>query len=391
MPHGVVRALLALVCLLAVGCSAGADRPAAEATRPPEREYWPTDDWRTADPVDHGFDAEEVATIEGLVEDLYTSVRSILIVRNGYLVYERYWQGVDASDGHDIRSVTKSVISALVGIALADGAIESLDQTVGELLADHLPAEADPRMGRVTVRHLLGMTSGLPGDQTPSGEDPLIFERIDRSPDRVRASLQVPLTAEPGSRWAYSNVSSDLLAVIVAETTGRSAMDFARERLFGPIGTSLDGAFEPVVVGWPPTPEQIEQYRTSRVAWPRDAQGYHWGSGGLRLPARDLARFGYLYLNGGAWDGEQIVPADYVRDSTAPGRTETGANDDYGWQWWVSTGGDHASFLARGYGGQVIEVVPDLDLVAVVTSDPERRGGDTHNLVEHAIAPAADD
>jgi CubicO group peptidase (beta-lactamase class C family) len=392
MPRGSVRAaVLTFAYVLVVGCTGGADRPAAEAAGPPERDYWPTDDWRTADPADHGFDAEELAAVEGMVDEAYTSVRSILIVRDGFVVYERYWQGLDAADGHDLRSVTKSVVSALVGIALADGSIESLDQTVGELLADHMPADADPRMATVTVRHLLAMTSGLPADDPSSGGDPAVLDRIDQSPDRARASLQVPLTAEPGSRWAYSNVSSDLLAVIVAETTGRSVLDFARERLFGPIGTSLDGAFEPIVVGWPPTPEQIEQYQTSRVAWPQDAQGYHWGSAGLRLATRDLASLGYLYLNGGARDGDQIVPADYVRDSTAPGETPTGAVEDYGWQWWIPEAGDHGAFFARGHGGQVIEVVPDLDLVVVVTSDPEVPRGDGHGLVDNFIVPAAED
>ena len=135
----------------------------------------------------------------------------------------------------------------------------------------------------------------------------------------------------------------------------------------------------------------VERYRAAPVAWPMDPKGYHWGFGFLRLPARDLARFGYLYLNAGAWDGDQIVPADYVRDSTTPGGTPTGAVEDYGWQWWIPENGDHGAFFARGYGGQVIEVVPDLDLVVVVTSDPEVPRGDGHVLVDNAVVPAAED
>jgi CubicO group peptidase (beta-lactamase class C family) len=393
MPRGARRAVvLALVGSLAVGCTSGGDPGSAAAAGPPdEREYWPTEDWRSADAADHGFDAGELAEIERMVDEAYTSVRSILIVRDGFLVYERYWDGVDASDGHDVRSVTKSVVGALVGIALADGAIDSLDQTVGDLLAAHLPPEADPRTATITVRQLLSMTSGLPGDDPTIAGDPTILDEIDRSPDRIRAGLSLPLDAAPGAQWRYSNVSSDLLAVIVADATGRSLLDYARDRLFGPLGIETDGAYEPAVVGWPPTTEQIERYQAAAVAWPTDAQGYHWGAAGLRLPARDLARIGFLYLNGGRWGGEQIVPADFVRASTVPGDASTGSRDSYGWQWWMADDSDHGAFSARGFGGQVIEVVPGLDLVAVVTADPEVPRGDGHTLVNTFVVPAAED
>lgn len=394
MSRGARRAAaLALVGCLTVGCSGGGDPPAPDTNDGPpvEREYWPTVDWRTADPADHGFDADELAEVERMVEENYTSVRSILVVRDGVLVYERYWQGLDADDGHDVRSVTKSVVGALVGIALADGAIDSLDETVGELLGDHIPPEADPRMAEVTVRHLLSMTSGLPADETGIAGDPTILPAIERSPDRLRAGLSLPLRADPGARWAYSNVSSDLLAAIVAEATGRSVLDFARQRLFGPLGIETDGAYEPVVVGWPPTPEQVERYEASPVAWPTDAQGRHWGALGLRLPARDLAKIGFLYLNEGRWDGEQIVPADYVRNSTTPGDKSTGSRDWYGWQWWIARDSGPRAYSARGYGTQVIEVVPGLDLVTVVTGDPEVPRGDGHTLVSTFVVPAAVD
>lgn len=394
MPRGARRAaVLALSGVLAAGCSAGADSPAADADPPRavEREYWPTDGWRTEDPAEHGFDASELAEVERMVDENYTSVRSILVVRDGVLAYERYWDGADAEDGHDVRSVTKSVVGALVGIAIEDGAIDSLDSTVGELLGDHLPPEADPRMAGVTVRHLLSMTSGLPADDTSIAGDPTLFDEINQAADPVRAVLGLPLVADPGVRWAYSNASSDLLAVIVADATGRSLLDYARERLFGPLGIETDDAYEPTVVGWPPTPEQIERYAASAVAWPTNAQGYHWGGAGLRLPARDLAKFGFLYLNEGRWDGRQIVPADFVRRSSVRGDASTGSRDSYGWQWWIADGTEPPAYFARGYGGQVIEVVPSLDLVAVVTADPEVPRGDGHTLVSTFIVPAAED
>jgi CubicO group peptidase (beta-lactamase class C family) len=362
-----------------------------EATGPPERDYWPTDGWRTAEPEDHGFDADELAEVERMVAEAYTSVRSIVVVRNGVLVYERYWQGLDADDGHDVRSVTKSVVSALVGIALDSGAIDSLDSTVGDLLGDHLASDADPRTAGVTVRQLLSMTSGLPADDPTIAGDPTVFDEISRSTDRIRACLSLPLAARPGAQWAYSNATSDLLAAIVADATGRSLLDFARERLFGPLGIETDDAYEPAVVGWPPTAEQIERYQASAVAWPTDAQGYHWGSSGLRLPAQELAKIGFLYLNEGRWAEDQIVPADYVRESAAPGDLSTGSRDSYGYQWWIARDSGPRAYSARGFGGQVIEVVPELDLVVVVTSDPEVPRGDGHTFASTFIVPAAED
>jgi CubicO group peptidase (beta-lactamase class C family) len=373
-----------------VSCTRGADRPTAEATGPPERTYWPTDDWRTADPADHGFDKNELAEVERLVAQSFTSVHSILIVRDGYLVYEHYWQGFDVDSGHDVRSITKSVVGALVGIALADGRIKGLDQTVGELFPDRLPADADPRMAEVTVRQLLSMTSGLPGDEPDFGGDEAVFEEIEQSPDWVRAILGLPLAAEPGSRFAYSSATSHLLSAIVADATGVSTLAFARERLFGPLGIDTTDAFDPAFTG-PPTPEQLDRYNRARVAWPADPQGYQFGWALLKLAARDLAKFGFLYLNAGRWDGEQIVPADYVHASTSPSVSTPDSAYDYGWQWWAPRDDNTGSFLARGRGGQVIYVDPALDLVAVVTCDPEVPRGDAADLVEAAILPAAAD
>ena len=392
MSRSAVRvAALALACVVAASCSGGADRPAAEGTSPTEREYWPTEQWRTADPADHGFDRDEMAEIERLA-DSHPNVRSVVIVRDGYLVYERYWDGLTAQDGHDVRSVTKSVVGALVGIAQAEGAIEGFDQTVGELFADRMPAGADPRMPDVTVRQLLAMTAGLPGDDPTLGGDETVWERVAQQPDAVRGILGLPLAADPGAEWAYSSATSHLLSILVADTTGGSTLDFARDRLFGPLGIDTSDAYVPSgpLLGIPP-PEVLERYERAPVAWPTDEQGYHFGGAFLKLPTRDLAKFGYLYLNDGRWDGEQVIPAEYVRDSTSPGeRTPDGAAD-YGWQWWVPRQADHAPFFARGYGGQVVYVDRALDLVVVVTSDPETGRWDADDLVQYAVVPAADE
>jgi CubicO group peptidase (beta-lactamase class C family) len=380
-----------LSCLLVAACSspdgqqqtATSRRPAAEPT---QRDYWPTAGWRTAAPDQQGMDPQVLNDLDTQVPEQYPQVRSLLVVRHGYLVYERYWQGFDVADGHELKSVTKSVISALVDIALADHKLKSLDQTVRQLLATHLPKHADPRVRAITVRQLLTMTAGLPGDDPSTGGDARLSRRLFQSRDWLSHILSRPLAAAPGTTFAYSNASSHLLSAIVADATGQSTLAYARAELFGPLGINSDDVFEPLA-GQPPTPAQVQAYRQAAVAWPRDPQGYHMGFGELKLPARDLAKFGYLYLNDGRWDGAQLLSADYVRASTRP-YSHLGSRDGYGYQWWTTSVNLHASFVASGFGGQRIQVVPDLDLVVVITADAAQERFDAEYLVGQTIIPA---
>jgi CubicO group peptidase (beta-lactamase class C family) len=390
--HGAGRlAMGALVCLLLTACSGLGSGAATQETSPPSSavagDYWPTDGWRTAPPSNHGVDPAALAMVEDQVaKGPYLHIRSVLIVRGGYLVYEHYWQGLDQADGHDVRSVTKSVIGALVGIALAEGKIKSLDQTVGELLPAQLPKDADPRFAGVTVKQLLTMTSGLAGDDGSLGGDSRIEDAMWSSSDWVRHILSRRLVWEPGTQWAYSNASSHLLSAIVANVSGQSTLEFARAKLFNPHGIRTDGAFEPVLSDHIDA-ATVEAYERASAAWPVDPQGYHYGASELRLPARDLAKFGHLYLNGGRWDNKQLIPAAYVAAATSPRGSSPNLDNGYGWHWWVDTDGEHRSFSARGRGGQFIYVVPDLDLVTVVTCDPEK-GSTPGKLITQTIVPA---
>jgi CubicO group peptidase (beta-lactamase class C family) len=232
-----------LGCLLAAACTTSTDRREATGTSqasaaPTQRDYWPTAGWRTAAPDQQGMDPAVLDDLDSIVPDSYPQVRSVLVVRHGYLVDERYWQGVDASDGHNSFSVTKSFVSALVGIALRDHHLKGLDQTVEELLADHLPADTDPRLRRVTVRQLLTMTSGLAGDDALLGGADGISDRMAQSRDWVRHILGRRLVSPPGERFAYSSASSHLVSAIVADATGQSTLAFARAELFAPSASS---------------------------------------------------------------------------------------------------------------------------------------------------------
>jgi CubicO group peptidase (beta-lactamase class C family) len=287
-----------LACSVAAACTSGPrERPAPThrpAGVPTQRDYWPTAGWRAAPPAQVGLDPEVLAKLDTNAA-YHPQLRSLLVVRHGYLVDERYWHG-DAGSGQEAFSVTKSFTSALVGIALGDHHLKSLDQTVGELLARHLPADADPRLAKVTVRQLLTMPSGLAGDDPTAGGDLALLVRLRQSRDWVRHILGRRLATTPGTTFAYSNAGSHLLSAIVADATGQSTLAFARAKLFGPLGIHTEHALVGVDV---PNPSRAlsRAYQRAAVAWPTDPQGYHTGFGGLKLPARDLAKLGYLYLN----------------------------------------------------------------------------------------------
>jgi CubicO group peptidase (beta-lactamase class C family) len=386
-------AVVVVACLLAGGCSGGGQlggrstatsRPAGVAA---QRDYWPTAGWRTAPPAAVGMNAGLAADLDAKAA-YHPQLRSLLVIRHGELVYERYWHG-DADTGQEAFSVTKSFTGALVGIALGDHQLKSLHQTVGALLARHLPAGADPRLVKVTVGQLLTMTSGLAGDDPSQGGDVSLMQHLQQSRDWVREILGRKLATAPGATFAYSNASSHLLSAIVADATGQSPLAFARARLFNPLGIHTEHAL--VGVDAPKVSPALRQaYLRAAVAWPTDPQGYHTGFGGLKLPSRDLAKLGYLYLNGGRWDGVQVIPADYVRAATQPQShpPHSAPFGGYGYQWWVAAEHGHPSFLAVGYGGQFVQVIPDLDLVVVITSDGANRRWDAQNLVGEAIIPA---
>jgi CubicO group peptidase (beta-lactamase class C family) len=379
--------------VLAAACTTSPDRQEATGTSqasagPTQRDYWPTAGWRTAAPAEQGMDPAVLDDLDTIVPDSYPQVRSVLVIRHGYLVYERYWQGVDAGDGHNSFSVTKSFVSALVGIALRDRHLDGLDQTVEELLSAHLPANADPRLRQVTLKQLLTMTSGLAGDDASLGGDDDIWIKMLKSPDWVRHILSRPLVSTPGTEFAYTDKNSQLLSAIVADATGQSTLAYARAKLFGPLGIVTDNALEPTISHWPLTPAELDAYEQATVAWPRDPQGYHVGGSFLRLPARDLAKLGYLYLNGGRWDATQVVPADYVAASTRPQSDPSQGPGDYGYHWWVTNETGHDSFRAMGFGGQLIQVIPELDLVVVITSDADQGRPNAADLVGAVIVSA---
>jgi CubicO group peptidase (beta-lactamase class C family) len=267
-------------------------------------------------------------------------VTSVLVAKHGRIVREDYYGGLRATDRVPVFSITKSVVSALVGIALAEGRLQSVAQPVA-----HFIPGADPR---IRLRHLLSMTAGY-GRGLNFGD--------------TEASVLAgrPLVSRPGTTFNYDSGSSDLLAAVLTRATGMSPAEYARRSLFGPMGIR-------------------------DVRWP----GSHGGSG-LLLRPRELLAFGQLYLDHGSRHGRRVVPASWVRSSTSTHiRVEPrqGITDGYGYDWWIETRGQ-PFFAAHGYLGQALVVFPRLDEVVLVTSSREDYG-ETLELARRAARAAHD-
>jgi CubicO group peptidase (beta-lactamase class C family) len=265
----------------------------------------------------------------------------------------------------NVKSVSKSVIAALVGAAIARGVLEGVDQRMAPVLGDLVPDSADPRVGAITVDHLLTMRAGL---ERTSGRN---YGRWVSSADWVRHVLTRPFVAEPGRRMLYSTGSYHLLSAALTRASGRSTLALARDWLGAPLGIDI-----------PP--------------WTRDPQGFYLGGNNMVLAPHALLRFGEMYRQGGAWRGEQVLSQDWIEASWTPRTRSFFTGHSYGYGWFIVQARGYRVAYAWGYGGQLIYVVPDLGLTAVMTSDPNGPSGRNgyvrllHRLLADGIIPAAE-
>jgi len=303
----------------------------------------------------------------------FGNVDRLVVVRNGYLVMTRrydvdYWsfardfwstqtdpdtvswqfnyQHPDqhpyfmGRDVHSLQSVTKSVTSALVGIAIRDGAIESTDVLMLEYFPDFDAAGSDPRLATVTLDDVLTMRTGIEWHEQdrPIGPTNTTIQ-LEESDDWFAFTLNQPMDSDPGERWVYNSGGSHLMSGIVKSATGKYVTEYAEAELFGPLG--------------------IVDYH-----WKLTPKGYPDTEGGLYLEAEDLAKIGYLYVNDGEWDGVRILPEGWVERSTNRIVDDPG----YGYQWWRFDPGGVEVWAGLGYGGQALLVLPEYDVVAVANS-----------------------
>ena len=291
-------------------------------------------------------------------------LHSLLVARHGELVREEYFAGRGRGARANIKSASKSIISALVGIAIAEGHLEGLDQRVAPFFPSLITADADPRLHEITIGNLLSMQAGL---EPTSGRN---YGQWVNSGNWVRFALTRRFADDPGGRMQYSTGSSHLLSAILTQATGMSTLEYARSRLARPLGIEL-------------------------AAWPRDPQGVYFGGNDMYLRPADLLKFGELYRKGGRHEGAQVVPEDWIRQSWVPRTSSRYNGHGYGLGWWMRSARGHDIYFAWGYGGQYAFVVPSLELTIVTTSDPvSPREGDhnraLHRLVTDLLIPAAE-
>lgn len=298
---------------------------------------WPTNGWQTTTLKASAIDESKFGNALQFVQQKLPNIRSLLIVRGGKLAFEKYYGDGRRDQLQPVFSVTKSVVSALTGIALAERKIGSLNLTVGDMFPDI--AIANPKTRSITLANLLTMRAGLRWYERGESLWRFYFTKY-----RFRMALREPLVFPPGRVFNYSTAVSHLIGGAVSKAVGQSLKDYANTRLFNPMGITVK-------------------------RWLRDPLGNEDAGAGLHLTPRQMAKFGYLYLKNGRWEGKQLVPAAWVAEST---RSQIGASASlsYGYQFWIRDMGECAGYLAWGRAGQFIAVVPEKDLIVVVTSRP---------------------
>ncbi|TKJ44014.1 hypothetical protein CEE36_02520 [candidate division TA06 bacterium B3_TA06] len=314
----------------------------------------PGDDWKVSTPEEQGLDSMLVAQLyfnAAKLETLY----GLLVIKNGYLIAEGYFNegSVDQLSGR--QSATKSFTSALVGIALDQGYLESVDQKMMDFFPEFAEQITDPRKEQITIRDLLQMRAGYPDEErTPPYFDILFFSDNWHWLPHI---VDFPLTSDPGTEFNYSNLTSHLLGVIVARACTTDLMSYGQEHLFSPINAEVGD-------------------------WTADADNYNFGSMEIYVTARDMAKFGLLYLGDGEYEGNQIVSADWVSQSLQrysediiiggwiTSRYGIFRDIGYGYQWWSARAGDHHFDYAAGHGGNYIILLDELDMIIVTTADP---------------------
>lgn len=329
-------------------------------------------EWQAADPAALNMDPDKLAGLDLLIPSEYGNIHGIVIVKNGYIAYERYDHGCGPEDAHHMTSVTKSILSALIGMAIDDGSIQHVDQKVLDFFPEYVPDAADELKRDITLRHLLTMTAPYPFEEW---HEPL--EQMCRQPDWVKYALDLLGRGGRIGAFQYSTAGAHLLSAIISRSTGRSAREFANERLFHPLGMRSIPDYDMKSFGFD------DLFGHGVRGWVKDPGHHSAGGWGLTLTPRDMARFGLLYLNRGMWNHRQVIPETWIAESTAPNP------NNYGYLWWLHEENGMRAYSALGDGGNLICCVPEKNLVAAIASAFIPHSRDRWTLMKEHILPAA--
>lgn len=297
-----------------------------------------------------------IQTFEESIDAQYNNITGIVIQKDGETRYERYFQGFSADNAAHVFSVTKSVFSALIGIAISQGAIQSVEQKVLDFFPDYRVLPGETTIQNVTIKNLLTMTAPYKYETEP-------YQLFFTSPNPIQDALDLLGGDKPIGAFHYSAVGgTHILSGILARATGKNTLDYAKEHLFDPLGIDV-----PQSIMLRSEEEHLAVMSDPNMrGWVADPQGNNMASWGLFLSPREMAKFGRLYLDGGIWEDRQIVPAAWVAEST---REHSRCNDwgklPYGYLWWIIGAN---SFAALGDGGNVIYVNTKKKLVIAIAS-----------------------
>lgn len=299
-----------------------------EINKSPEPEPWHISDQYNS----HTLSDELRSTLEE-----YQSV-AYVVIKNDEILYEEYWEGYGKDALSNSFSMAKSYIGALIGIALDEGKINSLDDAV----ADYLPSFAEGKKKDITIRHLLNMSSGLSWDESYSGPFSVTTKAY-YGTDLKKIIDNLTVITPPGDAYKYLSGNTQILGFVLEEATGTSVSKYAEEKLWQPMGAEYD------------------------ALWSLDKEGGHEKAYCcINSNARDFARIGKLYMNFGSWEGKQLVDSQYVRESLTPARYENDEIDYYGYQWWLLPDYEgHDIFYMKGLNGQYVVVIPELEMIMV--------------------------
>lgn len=317
----------------------------------------PGGDWEISSPNAEGLDSTLVEVLYSEATYLQT-LYGLLVIRNGRLIAEKYFNGASRDQLSGRQSVTKSYTSACVGLALEQGYLSSVDQKMMDFFPEFADSIADPRKNDITIKHLLQMRGGYPWEEN----EPPYFDRL--FPEGVWPITALPhivgfpLTADPGTKFKYSNLTSHIIAAIVTRACSMDLDTFAQRHLFDPMDAELG-------------------------KWGRDTKGYCLGMTEIYVTARDMGKFGQMYMDDGMFRGTRVMPVDWVGASKQryseginvsgyPWQSRVGdfADIGYGYQWWSARAGDHRFDYAWGHGGNLIVLLEEFDMVIVTTADP---------------------
>lgn len=305
--------------------------------------YWPTSGWRSSLPGDQGVAISKLREMEVFIENynIRHYIDSLLIIRNGYIVYEKYPSGsYHQNRRHHIFSCTKVFISALIGVAIEENYISGVDEHVLDFFPNKTFANLDSQKEAITIKHLITMTSGL------SWNDNINYYQMDGTSDWVKYVLDRPMEHQPGTVWNYNSGGSHVLSAILDQVTPNGTRAYAEAKIFDPLNINYK--------------------------WYTDNQGIPNGGTLLHLTPRAMAKFGFLYLNNGYWNGTQLIPSEWIAESITPFMNvefDQGEGSGYGYKWWIYRWFN--AYTARGSNDQVIAVIPDLNSIVIFTGNRE--------------------